>query len=84
VCIERLRRRAVLFARFAFQACSFNPRAPRREAVSRRAARAACDSTEAIDANVAVAAVAEDLATRALVRSQSLRTFHKPWEPGGL
>jgi hypothetical protein len=44
--------------------------------------RPACDHTEAIDANVAVAAVAEDLATRA--RSHSLRTLYEPWEPGGL
>jgi len=40
------------------------------------------DDTEAIDANVAVAAVAEDLATRA--RSHSRCTLYEPWEPGGL
>jgi hypothetical protein len=44
--------------------------------------RPARDDTEAIDANVAVAAVAEDLATRA--RSHSLRTLYEPWESGGL
>jgi hypothetical protein len=44
--------------------------------------RPARDDTEAIDANVAVAAVAEDLAARA--RSHSLRTLYEPWEPGGL